>query len=68
VNNQDLINFFINNMSKDNWNLETSLKAAKSVLVFDKPNKSCVIQITDGFQSTATVLAVEYKAAGDLRQ
>ena len=61
VVNADLINFFINNMAKDGWTLVTSLKADKSILIFEKFNKSASIQIMDGFKSKVTIVAVEAK-------
>ncbi len=56
---EDLYNFFVNNMAKDNWKQTFSLKTARSVLVFEKPNKSCTITIEDGFRTTVTVFAIE---------
>ncbi|MCM0756065.1 hypothetical protein M7784_12530 [Desulfovibrio aminophilus] len=61
VVNADLINFFVNNMTKDGWTLVTSLKADKSILIFEKFNKSASIQIVDGFKSKVTIVAVEAK-------
>ncbi|HBE94100.1 MAG TPA: hypothetical protein DDW80_01405 [Desulfovibrio sp.] len=61
VNNADLVNFFITSMTKDGWNLVTSLKAEKSILIFDKFNKSASIQIQNGFKSRVVIVAVEAK-------
>jgi hypothetical protein len=59
----ELVQYFINNMSKDNWTLISNNKAGKlSVLNFEKFNKSCVIQVDDAFGSaTTTIIAVEVK-------
>jgi hypothetical protein len=59
----ELVQYFINNMSKDNWTLISNNKAGKlSVLNFEKFNKSCVIQVDDSFGSaTTTIIAVEVK-------
>lgn len=56
---EDVYNFFSNNMLKDNWVQKFSLKTARSVLVFEKPNKSCTITIEDGFKTKVTVFAIE---------
>lgn len=58
---EDVFNFFVNNMVKDNWTKKFSLKAEKSVLAFEKSNKSCTIQIEDGFKTKVTVFAIEFK-------
>lgn len=58
----DLIQFFINNMAKDNWERTATVKGKISVLTFEKFNKSCVIKIDDSFaSSTVTVIAAESK-------
>jgi len=63
----ELVQYFLNNMAKDNWTLVSNNKASKvHVLNFEKFNKSCVIQIDDTFGSaTTTIFAVEVKNAGD---
>ena len=63
----ELVQYFINNMAKDNWTLISNNKAGKlSVLSFEKYNKSCVIQVDDSFGSaTTTIIAVEVKETGN---
>lgn len=60
---EDLYNFFVNNMAKDNWAQKFSLKTVRSVLVFEKPNKSCTITIEDGFKTKVTVFAIELQSS-----
>ncbi len=43
-----LTNFFINNMMKDNWVLLSAFKSKRTILLFEKPSRYCVINITDG--------------------
>lgn len=63
VENQSLIDFFVNQMSKDNWTRENSIISNVSTLVFKKPYKSCMIRITDGTYNTEVeIYAVELKA------
>lgn len=57
----DLVQFFSNNMTKDGWAKKFSLKAEKSVLVFQKPDKSCTIFIENGFNTKVTVFAIDFK-------
>ena len=59
----ELVQFFLNNMAKDNWTLISNTKASEShILNFEKFNKSCVIQIDDNFATaTTTIFAVEVK-------
>ncbi|GAB7021616.1 hypothetical protein [Salidesulfovibrio brasiliensis] len=61
---QDLIQFFLNNMAKDNWEKIASVKGKISVLSFEKFNKSCIIQVEDSFASAkVTIIAAEAKDA-----
>ncbi len=62
----ELVQYFVNNMAKDNWTLLSNNKAGKlNVLTFEKFNKSCVIQVDDSFGSASTtIIAVEVKDAG----
>ncbi len=64
----ELVQYFVNNMAKDNWTLVSNNKASKvHVLNFEKFNKSCVIHVDDSFgSSTTTIFAVEVKDAGDM--
>ncbi len=41
-----LINFFEKNMRKDNWRLISSFKSERTMLLFQKENRWCVINIT----------------------
>lgn len=43
-----LTNFFINNMMKDNWQLRSAFKSNRTILVFEKMDRYCIINITDG--------------------
>lgn len=63
VETSSLIDFFVNQMAKDNWTKETSITASVSTLVFKKPYKSCMIRVTDGTYNTEVeIYAVELKA------
>ncbi|BCS89027.1 hypothetical protein [Pseudodesulfovibrio sediminis] len=61
----ELVQYFLNNMAKDNWTLISNNKASTvHVLNFEKFNKSCVIHIDDSFASAdTTIFAVEVKDA-----
>ena len=47
VDRSSLIQFFENNMAKDNWQAVSSFKSPRTLLVFQKENRWCVINITD---------------------
>jgi hypothetical protein len=47
-----LIAFFENNMVKDNWTPVSSFKSPRSMMLFQKENRWCVINITDESFST----------------
>ena len=42
-----LIKFFDNNMTKDNWRAVSAFKSPRTLLLFQKENRWCVINITD---------------------
>jgi len=48
-----LIQFFKENMVKDNWKLLNSFKYKGYLMNFQKPDKSCMISIVDGTFSTS---------------
>jgi len=60
----DLINFFLNNMTKDGWKKVSAVRSKKSILIFEKANKACTIEVVDGFKAKATIFAIEYKSGG----
>ena len=47
VERTSLIQFFENNMAKDNWQSVSSFKSPRTLLLFQKDNRWCVINITD---------------------
>ncbi len=47
VDVDSLIEFFTNNMVKDNWQLVSVFKSPKSIMFFSKKNRSCIINIMD---------------------
>ena len=42
-----MIDFFENNMAKDNWKAVGTFKSPRTLLLFQKENRWCVINITD---------------------
>lgn len=42
---RSLIDFFENNMARDNWRSVSSFKSARTLLLFQKQNRWCVINI-----------------------
>ena len=47
VERSSLIQFFENNMAKDNWQTVSIFKSPRTLLIFQKENRWCVINITD---------------------
>jgi hypothetical protein len=47
VERNSLISFFENNMVKDNWRMVASFKSPRTMMLFHKENRWCVISITD---------------------
>jgi hypothetical protein len=47
IETNSLISFFETNMTKDNWNMISSFKSERTMLLFQKVHRWCVINITD---------------------
>ena len=47
VERNSLISFFESNMVKDNWRMVASFKSPRTMMLFHKENRWCVISITD---------------------
>lgn len=58
VDAASLIEFFINNLSANGWTKKGSIKTKKSIIFFEKPNKSCTIQIDDQTLTTAVQIVI----------
>ena len=52
---ESLIDFFNYQMEKDNWKLVNSFKGKESILYFSKPDKTCMIKISDNWYSMTEV-------------
>ncbi len=52
VDMESLITFFQVNMAKDNWQLISSFKSPQTVLLFQKQNRWCIIDIHESEFST----------------
>jgi hypothetical protein len=42
-----LFNFFMTNMPKDNWQLRSYFKYGRYIMVFEKPDKDCIVSINE---------------------
>ena len=58
VDRNSLIQFFENNMSKDNWQYVSSFKSPRTLLLFKKETRWCVINITDNKWETGVEIWV----------
>ena len=50
-----LISFFEKNMAKDNWRLISSFKSSRTIMLFQKQNRWCVINITEGLNTRTEI-------------
>ena len=50
-----LISFFEKNMAKDNWRLISSFKSSRTIMLFEKQNRWCVINITEGISTRTEI-------------
>lgn len=56
VETGSLISFFESNMAKDNWRLVSSFKSPRTIMLFQKENRWCVVNITDSnFQTDVEI-------------
>ena len=62
VDHVSLANFFETSMVNDNWRLRSKMKYGRTILVFEKPDRDCIINIIDqAFKTTLEVyLAPRY--------
>jgi len=58
VESSSLIAFFENNMAKDAWKKVSSFKSPRTILMYQKENRWCVINITDGDFTTSVEIWV----------
>ena len=59
-----LIKFFNVNMAKDNWTLVSSFKSQRTIMLFNKENRWCVINITEEDYYTYTEIWVSPTSGG----
>jgi hypothetical protein len=59
-----LFNFFMGNMPKDNWTVRSYFKYNRYLLVFEKPEKDCIITIVDRPMSTLLEISVAPRLMG----
>ncbi|MBT8367044.1 MAG: hypothetical protein KJP23_20320 [Deltaproteobacteria bacterium] len=71
VERNSLIQFFENNMAKDNWQVVSSFKSPRTLLLFQKESRWCIINITDNNWDTLVEIWVapfgEQSGSGLLR-
>ncbi|PTN36531.1 hypothetical protein [Desulfonatronum sp. SC1] len=60
-----LTTFFTNNMLKDGWHLSSSFRYQRTIMVFTKPERDCIINIHDGRFSTEMEIWIAPKAASN---
>jgi len=56
-----LFDFFIANMPKDNWRLTSYFKYRRYIMIFEKPEKDCVITIAEKALTTELELWITPK-------
>ncbi len=58
VERESLVAFFKDNMAKDNWKLTGAVSADKSILLFLKETRWCVMSISEGFWNSVAEISV----------
>lgn len=67
VNAVDVANFFERNLTKDNWRLRSKMKYNRTILVFEKPGRDCIINILDGtFDTVVEIMVAPRQDSGDV--
>ncbi len=57
-----LTTFFTNNMLKDGWHMSSSFRYQRTIMVFTKQDRDCIINIHDGRFSTEMEIWIAPKA------
>ena len=57
-----LTTFFTNNMLKDGWQMSSSFRYQRTIMVFTKPDRDCIINIQDGRFTTDMEIWIAPKA------
>jgi hypothetical protein len=60
-----LMNSMRRNMAANGWTLRSLLRAKRSVLVLDKPDRMAILQVADGAFTTEMVVTVTSRLEGD---
>ncbi len=60
-----LMNFFERNMIKDNWKMRSKFGYKRTIMVFEKPDRDCVINILDGTYNTIVEIMVAPRLTKD---
>ncbi len=63
-----LFDFFMANMRKDNWQLRSYFKYTPYILVFEKPDRDCVISLEEGALHTELQIWVTPRYSGAMEQ
>ena len=50
-----LVKFFERNMRKDNWRKISTFKSPRTMLLFQKENRLCVIQLLEGYKTEVII-------------
>jgi hypothetical protein len=58
VERGSLISFFNENMVKDNWKVIGSITSSRTILLFQKENRWCIIYVSEGDFSTTVEIGV----------
>ncbi|TVM16648.1 hypothetical protein DPQ33_11655 [Oceanidesulfovibrio indonesiensis] len=61
---QSLRNYYINNMARENWNMRSAIKSSRTILVFEKPGRYCIVTMMDGRFSTQMEIWVTPRTNG----
>ncbi len=61
---QSLRSYYINNMARENWNMRSAIKSSRTILVFEKPGRYCIITMMDGRFSTQMEIWVTPRSNG----
>ena len=55
VEMNSLVTFFERNMRQDNWRRISMFKSPRTILLFQKENRWCVIQISEGYKTEVII-------------
>lgn len=61
---RSLTDFFVNNMQSDGWRLLSSLRSSRTIVIFEKDTRYCIMSITNSKFDTGLEIWISPRSSG----